>query len=181
MTRAAKYNWSEIEYVYVHDISPKPISIDGLVEQYGVTRSLVAQHALTGGWAKKRADFRQVVGQKVIEASGDSYIGYATAQQEKVIQALVKTLDRYIERLDAGEIQPQVKDLVAVSAALRVYISDRLAQQPQENQTADPETIQFETAEELRGFIERVQRGELRALPSGQEVDHGLPDAGTGS
>jgi hypothetical protein len=181
MTRARKYNWAEIEHVYVHDVSPKPISIDGLVEQYGVTRSLVAYHAARDDWAKKRADFRQIVGTKIIESMTDTALAYASAQQEKVIQALVKTLDAYITRLENGEIKPGIKDMVAVSAALRVYLADRMAATSSEAETVDPETMDINPAD-LKLFIE-ASLAQLRALPSGEEVadDADLPDAGAGT
>jgi len=167
MTRARKIDPAVLEREYVYDPNPKPISISDLAARYGLARSGVADKAIVGKWFEKRTEFRTTVGMKVTEALADDWAIYATAQRSKMVEAMVKTLDAYIERLDAGEIKPSVRDAVSVAAALRVLIGDMTANAPAERDLLDPTSVDLDPAT-LQDFIDRA-RSQLRALPSGEE------------
>jgi hypothetical protein len=177
MTRARKIDPAVLEREYVYDPNTPGISYDDLAAKHGLARSGVADKGMKGHWAEKRAEFRKAVGMKVVESISEDWAKYASAQRSKMVEAMVKTLDAYIERLDAGEIKPGVRDAVSISAALRVLINDITVSMPAEDQTLDPATVELDPAA-LADFIQRA-RGQLRALPSGEEdSDADFLDAG---
>lgn len=167
MTRARKVDPAVLEREYVFDPNPKPMSISDLAEKYGMARSGIAEKSIAGHWFEKRKTFREMVGQKVTEAQGDDWAMYLSAQRSKVVEAMVATLDKYMDRLEAGEIKPTVRDAVAVAAALRVYMGDITEAAPADAVPLDPETINLSPAA-LADFINR-SKGQLKALPSGEE------------
>ena len=134
---------------------------------------------MAGKWFEKRTAFRQTVGMRVTEVIEDNAISFAASQRQLVIDAMRKTLEKYAERLDNGEIKPTTKDAVAAAAALRAYLADTVAAAPSEEAPLDPTTVEL-PPDALAAFVTAFNRGEIRVLPSGEEPadDATLSDAG---
>jgi hypothetical protein len=171
MTRNRKIATEVLRREYVFDSSNPPISISDLAAKYGLARSGVAAKA-TGvhpTWYEQREEFRRQIGSRVIENMADNWAAVQTHRFEMMVEAMTKTLEKYLERLDAGEIKPTTRDAVAVVAALRVLNADQRAEEARESGLIDPQTVEIDPSK----LVEMVPMLKRMLASGGREADDG--------
>lgn len=146
MTRNQKVPTEVLRREYVFDSATPPVSITELADRHGLARSGVAAKATETKptWYEQREEFRRQIGEKVIANMADDWAVIHKARFEKMVQAMTMTLDKYIERLNSGEVKPTTRDAVAVVAALRVLQADERAALTGESELIDPQTVEID-------------------------------------
>lgn len=137
MTRNRKVATDVLRREYIY--SDPPISISDLAEKYGLARSGVAEKAQRGdlidgaqvSWYQQREDFRAKLTAKVADALREKWAEAETEYREKLLKAGGQYLDRYVTKLEAGEISVNTKDMLGVAAMMRTLMADQKAQAPQ--------------------------------------------------
>lgn len=140
MTRNRKVDPAILEREYIYDSGNPPISLTALAEKHGMARSNIAAKALTGKWYERRVEFRQSLGEKVVEALGDEWVKYETAVRRKMMDVASSYLDKYIEALDSDKITVSTRDMLGIAAMMRTLLGDAAAKPEQEGGLIDPET-----------------------------------------
>ncbi len=172
MTRARKVDPAVLEREYIFDPSNPPVSLTGLAEKYGMARSGIADKALKGRWYERREEFRTQLGEKVVAALGDEWVGFETATREKLMQTGLKYLDSYIKALDDGKIVPNTRDMLGVAAMIRTFLGDAAASPKGEEALLDPDTVDI-SPEYYRRAIAAIETAQLTS-----GADPGPDDAG---
>ena len=110
-------------------------------------------------WYVQREQFRARVTTKVTEAMAEKWAEMQTAVYERLVKSGITYLDKYDEALEAGEIKPAARDMIAVASMMK-SLFDEMAQKPDRDQRiVNPEGDEFEGDEaEARDTIERVKR-----------------------
>jgi hypothetical protein len=140
MTRNRKIDPALLEREYIFDSSNPPVSITGLAERHGMARSGIAEKALKGRWYERRIEFREQLGEKVVAALGDEWVGFESATRKKLMDTALTYLDKYVEALDDGTIKPTTRDMLGVAAMIRTLLGDAAASPQGEETLLDPDT-----------------------------------------
>lgn len=172
MTRNRKVDPAVLEREYIFDPSSSPVSLTDLAQRHGMARSGIADKALKGRWYERRVEFRQQLGEKVVAALSDEWVGFETATREKLMQTGLKYLDKYIEALDNGDIKPSTRDMLGVAAMIRTFLGDSAANPKGEEALLDPDTADI-SPEYYRKAIAAIEAAQL-----GSGDDPGPDDAG---
>lgn len=145
----------EREYVYAEP----PISITELSDKYGLARSGVADKARIGKWYEKRKEFRARVSDDVRNAMAEKWSEMQVAVYERLMKSGIKYLDQYDAALEAGDIKPNARDMIAVASMMKALLDD-MSRKPadQDPRLVSPDDGEFEGDEaEARDVIERVK------------------------
>jgi hypothetical protein len=182
MTRNRKVDPAVLEREYIFDSSNPPVSISGLAEKYGMARSGIADKAMKGHWYERRIEFREQLGEKVVAALGDEWVGFETQTREKLMQVGLKYLDKYVAALDEGSVKPNTRDMLGIAAMIRTLLGDVAASPKGEEALIDPDTVDVspEYYRQAIAAIEAAQlgSGEADAGPAGETEEAG--PTGTG-
>ena len=170
MTRARLIDPAILEREYIYDSGTPPISLTQLAEKYGMARSGIAAKAQRGRWYERRLEFRESLGEKVVEALGDEWVKYETAVRRKMMDMASTYLDKYIEKLDQDKIEVSTKDMLGIAAMMRTLLGDAAAKPEQEGGLIDPDSKPLDP-EYYRKALNTVEA----LLASG---DDGSDDAG---
>lgn len=167
---------------YVFDSGTPPISISDLASRHGLARSGVAMKATEAepSWYRQREEFRKQIGEKVIANLADNWAEVQTHRFEMMVAAMSKTLEKYMERLENGEIKPTTRDAVAVVGALRVLTGDQQAQEVREATLIDPQSINL-PADKLLEMIPTLKAllgGRSGEVVEGDFVESGAAESG---
>ena len=164
MTRLQKVDTATLRREYIY--ADPPISITALSDKYGLARSGVADKARIGdmiegervSWYDQREQFRSRVATKVTDAMAEKWAEMQTAVYERLVKSGITYLDKYDEALEAGEIKPAARDMIAVASMMK-SLFDEMAQKPDRDQRiVNPEGDEFVGDEaEARDVIERVK------------------------
>jgi len=183
MTRARKIDPAILEREYIFDATNPPISISDLAARHGLARSGVADKARIGRWYERRVEFRQQMGEKVVEALGDKWAEFETAVRERLMQSGLTYLDAYDQALKDGDIKVNTRDMLGIAAMLRTLIGDAALATGPDHTTIDPENVTL-PAEDYRQAVETIQKllaaGEVSDDRSGSEQGSSPGDASTG-
>lgn len=172
MTRNPKEDPKLLEREYV--FSPDNVSITGLADKYGLARSGVADKARIGEWYKKRLAYQRQIEHSVIEALGEKWAQQGVALREKILLVAEKTLDKYAEALDKGDIVPKPAEAALMAGVIRQSLADiEAAARPNalvidgEAEEMDPERA----AEVISLAREALKRGGVSLLEAGEAAD----------
>ena len=158
----------EREYVYAEPT----ISISELADKHGLARSGVADKARIGKWYEKREEFRGKVTADVTAAMAEKWAEMQTAVYERLMKSGITYLDHYDLALEAGEIKPSARDMIAVASLMKNLLADMSHKPVIDPTLVGPGGEEFEGSEaEARSVIEEVKR-----LMAGGMPDDGAAD-----
>ena len=141
--------------------------------RHGSGRSPARHSRLTGRWFQPRKAIRETCGLFGAEALADQWVRYETAVREKAMSAAVEYIDKYVEKLQAGEVSINTKDMLGMVAMLRTLMSDASAAKTTEEVLLDPDTAELHPDEYRRALatIDQLEAGTLNG------AGHGADDA----
>lgn len=174
MTRNRKMDPAILEREYIFDSGNPPISLTDLSDKYGMARSNISEKARAGRWYERRIEFREQLGEKVVAALGDKWVEFETAQRERMMNIAVKYLDKYVEKLDSGEITITTRDMLGVSGMLRTLLNDAAVRPQGEEGLIDPDTAPL-SADYYRRALKVIEQ----QLGDGQDDAGEAPASGT--
>jgi len=120
MTRNRVADWTALEREYIYAPISNPVSISDLAEKYDIARSGVARHAQDGKWYERRKEFESKVDQGVTDALAEKWAEIQAAHRERLLRAGSTYLDSWVKKLEAGEVEVNTKDALAVASMMRL-------------------------------------------------------------
>lgn len=176
MTRQQKLDWDVIEREYIYDAAKSPVSYSQLALRHNVARNTVAERGTREQWYEKREEFRRQLGIKATEALSEEWQKFDVAVRKKVTALSLKYLDAYEKALDAGEIKPNTRDMVAVTAMLTALAQNAAASAINETgevKIIDPDShvLDPDTARQALAAIESMERRRLGDGEPGADQD----------
>jgi hypothetical protein len=149
MTRQRKIDPAELEREYVFGTE----SLAELAARHGLSKSAVAGYAARGGWAEKRAAFTTSVQDRIREALASDWVAYEAQLRQKMVETSVRSLARYMQALDAGEIDISSRDAIAWIGLLRQLLDEL---RPKEEQREPELEIDPETAARIVAQVDAL-------------------------
>lgn len=170
MTRNRKVDPEVLEREYIFDRNNPPISYTQLAEKHGVARNTVAEKATKGRWYERRKEFRESLGEKVVEALGEEWVRFETAAREKAMDIALNYMNKYEAAMEAGEIKVSTRDFLGVMAMLRTFLGDAAqAKTNGEEVLFDSESADLDPIF-AREVLNRLEAGERRTAEAPAET-----------